>query len=65
MDQATSEPNDSHTNHCSTRRVLVCVLVVISLCLVYRSDWFHFLSAPGQSDLNQGEGKVAVLCEML
>ena len=68
--QAISEPepqpNDSCTNHCSTGRVIVCVLVVVGLCLVGGSVyWIYSSSAPGPSTLNQGEGKVAVLCEMV
>ena len=60
------QPNDSHTTKCSTGRVFVCVLVVvIGLCLVNCGVyWRYSPSSPGQSDLNQGEGKVAVLCEM-
>ena len=44
----------------------MCVLVVvIGLCLVICGVYWRYpLLSPGQSDLNQGEGKVAVLCEM-
>ena len=68
MDQATSgpepQPNGSHANHCSIGRVIVCVLVlvgVICLCFLGGRVFLTSSSAPGQSALNQGEGKVAVL----
>ena len=57
--------NDTHPSNCSTRRVFVCLLLVISLCLVGGGVfWIYSSPAPRQSAFNQGEGKVAVLCEM-
>ena len=57
--------NDTHPSNCSTGRAFVCLLLVIGLCLVGGGVfWIYSPSAPGLSALNQGEGKVAVLCEM-
>ena len=59
------QPNGSHANKCSIGHVFVYLLVVVSLCLVGGVVfWIYSSSAPGQSALNQGEGKVAVLYEM-
>ena len=59
------QPNGSHTNKCSTGRILVCMLVIIGLCLVGGGIFWTFSTpAPGQTNLNQREGKVSVLCEM-
>ena len=74
--QVTAEPmlqpkrkhpqlNDSHTKYCNTTHILLCVLVVVGLCLVGGSVyWVYSLLALGPIALNQGEGMVAVLCEM-